>query len=592
MSGNHRNAGKVNMKLLQFIRDVGTFLNKAFRMAKPYWQSEHKVEAWRNLSGFSVIEVVQVYILVEMSYALANFMDVLDARDFSDIWVKCGIWFGFVMLYLALNYIQTHFRYMLMIGWRQFLTKRYFDQYMQPTIYHQMELKDYDVDNPDQRLSMDMYNFTFQTLESGVGFVSQTIKAVAFGFVLWDVSSSLEFTFQGIDVVIPGYMFWAALMYAAVVIFATHKVGKPLIKLNFERQKVEADFRYQLVRIRENGEGIALLEGENAERKAVWQRFDSIKENWIDLLVYRKRLIIVNETLSNLSSIFPYLVAMPAFMAGSIALGGLLQLRMAFLRVETALTWIASAYEQVAEWKASTDRILTLEKGLQAAKLERKDCKLHVALNDKNELLVDDLSIDLPNGDKLTQNLNLTLRHGQNMVVTGTSGSGKSTLFRAISGLWVWGKGSVYTPEKNIMFLPQRPYLPIGTLRDVLLYPSQSATVSDVRLKRLMDLCLLSKFTERLNENTDWGKILSGGEQQRVSFVRALLMQPSWLFLDEATAALDPSTEAKIYGLLSSELPDTTIVSIAHRETLKKYHSHELHINSKDQSYRFAPIGG
>lgn len=578
------------MTNLDFWRGISTFLKRTYAMASPYWKSEHKGEAWKNLSGFGIIEIIQIYVLVEISYSLADFMDVLDARNFDDVLYTGAIWFSWVMAYVAFGYFQTHFRYHLMIGWRQFLTGKYLNEYLKPTLYHQIGLKDYDVDNPEQRIAIDIYDFTFNTLEVVVRFVSETIRAIVFGVVLWQVSGDLEFSIGDVELSIPGYMFWAALFYSAVVIYATHKVGKQLIPLNFKRQRAEADFRYDLVRLRENAESIALLHGELSEKKSLSAKFKYIRENWLDLLKYKKRLIIVQDTLSNLSSLFPYIAAMPAFVAGTIALGGFLQLRMSFLRVEVALTWIANSYEAVAQWKASVDRLLSLESALKTAEIERADKKLYIEKGSTDELKVEGMKLVLPNGDLLNKDISFNLKAGEHLVVTGSSGSGKSTLFRAISGLWVWGKGVVHTPNTDILFLPQKPYLPIGSMKEVLLYPNVNDGISEARLKRVMELCSLDKFVDRLEESSDWSKVLSGGEQQRVSFVRALIAEPSWLFLDESTSALDPKTEASIYHAIKRELPDTTIISIAHRESLKQYHRLELRLDVESQSSTLSPI--
>ena len=568
------------LPMFQALKNVKEYLVRTYYVAKPYWTSpEYKKVAWALLLTMLAIEGVQLYLVSSLSYANRDFMDVLDNREFEKFWSVFWFWIGLFGVMLISYLAQMHVKYHLIISWREFLTNRYQARYINNGIFNQMGLKDYNVDNPDQRISQDTYNIANETIELGISLLSNVGHLVVFSFILWEVSGALEFDAMGVDFYIPGYMFWVALVYAILAIWLTHKFGKQLMPLNFERQHKEANFRFHLVRLRENAESVSLLGGEATERKQLKQEFGDIKSNWIELLKYKKRLLALNMGMGQLSQIFPYLVAMPALIAGNIAIGGLMQLRGAFMSVEASMTWFATRYEVIAEWKSSVDRIILLEEGIKAAENDSKDRRLIVEKNNANEIQAEKVSIALPTGELLAENVDFVLKPGNNVVITGTSGSGKSTLFRALSGLWLWGSGVIKQPNSKTMFIPQKSYLPKGTLREVLLYPSDGNNVSDVRLKRCMEICMLSKFIDKLDVDDDWSKVLSGGEQQRISFVRALLAEPAWLFLDESTSALDPKTEAEIYKALKRELPNTTIVSIAHRESLKQYHSVELRLD-------------
>jgi len=577
------------LPLFKALKAAKEYIVLTYGVAKPYWTSEHKKTAWGLLLGVLALQSINLYLSGQVSYATKDLMDALDNKEFDAFWDILFYWSGLFMLILTLYMGHIHLQNVLIINWREFLTNRYQNRYFKDGLFNQMGLKDYDVDNPDQRISQDMHNIAEETLELVLSIYGTLGTLGLFGYILWDVSGAIQFTLFDVDFNIPGYMLWVAVLYASLSIYLTHKIGKPMMFLNFERQRVEADFRFHLIRLRENSESVSLLKGEDGERHKLKQEFAYIRGNWLELLKYKKRLFALNMGMGQFSNIFPYIAAMPAMIAGNIALGGLLQIRQAFATVEGSLSWFANRYQFIAQWKASVDRVILLEKGIVEAESDKKRSQLLVSSNGDNKVNIENLTVKLPTGDVLTENLNVNFTPGKNVVITGASGSGKSTLFRAISGLWIWGKGVVNNP-KDIMFLPQKPYLPQTSLREVLAYPHEEHEFSDVRLKRVMDLCLLSKLTDKLDDVEDWAKILSGGEQQRVSFVRALLDQPNWLFLDESTSALDPETEATIYRVLKSELPDTTLISIAHRESLRQYHDNELKLDPITKSFEFKAI--
>lgn len=558
---------------------------------KPYWQSDQKRTAWIFLLSVLAIEGIILFLGTRMSFAYAAMFDTFDKRAADDAVRAVLVWVGYLTGMIFAAIWQVHVQFKLIIHWRRFLTERYLTGYLRDNLYNQLELGGYKMDNPDQRISMDMLNIAQETLELGLQFLSAFGRLVVFSVILWTVSGSLEFTVFGVNVVIPGYMFWIAIIYAVVGTWLAHRIAHPMTRLNFQKQAVEADFRYQLVRLRENAESIALLGGEAKEHNALDEKFSAIWDNWMVLLKYRRRLVGYNMGLGQLAMLTPYLIAIPALMAGTVALGGFMQLSQAFGVVQGSLTWFASSYEKLAIWKSSVDRVLTFDDALAEASVEQMRSNIARDASEQKDFACEGLTLTLPNGDPLLENSNLTFEPGKNVLISGPSGCGKSTLFRLLSGLWIWGRGEVRTPQGRIMFLPQKPYLPIASLRDVLTYPNKADSAMRLEeLHKVMRLCRLEKFIDRLDETADWSRILSGGEQQRVSLARAFLTKPDWLFLDEATAAMDPDTEAKIYRALKAELPDTTIVSIAHRESLRKHHDVEMRLEPQTRSISSVPL--
>ena len=364
-----------------------------------------------------------------------------------------------------------------------------------------------------------------------------------------------------------------------------------MVGLENERQGVEADFRFQLVRIRENAESIALVDGERREVRSLANLFDAVWSNFRNLVRYRRNLRGVQGLVTRLDGYLPIIAGLPGYLAGTMTIGGLMQMQQAFRRISGGLEWFAKFYQPLALWKASVDRVLLLKATLEEARSERIDSEFEITRGGGLDLNVADLDIRLPDGRELISGAAVTFEKGRNTLVAGPSGSGKSTLFRALSGLWVWGKGQISYPADSMMFIPQKPYLPIASLRESICYPALPEQYGDDQIIATMERCALDQFTSRLDEIANWSRILSGGEQQRVAIARALLAKPAWLLLDEATSALDPETEATLYEALGEELPDTTLISIAHRESLRRYHDQQVTLDPEARVLALTPIG-
>jgi putative ATP-binding cassette transporter len=450
--------------------------------------------------------------------------------------------------------------------------------------YYRIALTDRETDNPDQRIAEDIRLFVDNTLVLGLGLLNSVVTLFSFIFVLWSLSGPLEV----FGISIPGYMVWVAILYSVLGTWLAHLIGRPLIRLNFLQQRVEADFRYALMRVREHVEGVALYRGEADEQRGLVQRFRALMENWWAIMVATKRLTFFTAGFTQLASIFPIVVAAPGYFAGRIPLGGLIQTSSAFGQVQGALSWFVDNYRDVTEWRATVERLTGFTRAIALARAAEGG--VQPAAPDGAGISLRGTTIALPDGRTLIRDASLRLDPGESVLLTGASGSGKSTLFRALAGIWPFGKGELRIPDgARTLFLPQRPYLPTGTLRRAVAYPLDAASVPDAEIRAALEAVGLPHLAARLDEEDAWDRTLSGGEQQRVAAARALLVKPDFLFLDEATASLDPEGEAALYALLKERLPATAIFSIAHRESVARFHDRGLRLEGA--GLRAAPVG-
>ena len=568
-------------KLIDFLR--------AFRvLAAPYWSSEEKWRARGLLAVVVALSLAQVGLLVALNSWYQKFYDALQNLDQDAFW-RLIFWFaGLAATYIAVLVYKVYWRQMLEIRWRRWLTDRYVGDWMSERSYYRLPLYETGTDNPDQRVSEDLKLFVGGTLELSLGLLSQIVTLCSFVGILWTVSGS--WAVPHTSLVIPGYMVWAALAYAIVGTWVTHLVGRPLVRLNFMQQRFEANFRFGLVRVRENAEGIALYGGEADESRRLRDLFQSVWQNWWEIMRRQKKLGALTASYDQAATLFPFFVAAPRFFAKEIQLGGLMQISNAFGRVQDALSWFISAYASLAEWKATVDRLVSFRQALVFVRAEGGRAGLEIRSNGLDAVALRDVTLALPSGAALLREVDTKLEQGERVLVSGPSGSGKSTLFRAIAGLWPFGSGRIERPDTaQCLFLPQKPYLPIGTLRGALSYPAAEGAYADDAIRARLEQCRLGHLVGRLDEVDHWEQRLSPGEQQRVAFVRALLHQPAWLFMDEASSALDSDMEGQLYALLERELPKTTWVSIAHRAAIEKFHRRRLAIRG-DGRLESAPL--
>ncbi|MDD3311872.1 ABC transporter ATP-binding protein/permease [Pseudodesulfovibrio sp.] len=553
------------------------FLRDTWRLAKPYWFSEDR---WRGRGLLFVIVSMSlglVYINVLLNKWNNAFYDTLQNRDWPGFVHQLGVFCILAFVYIAVAVYQLYLQQMLQIRWRRWLTERYLERWLGGRAYYMLQMHGGETDNPDQRIADDIDGFVSQTLSLTLGFLESAVTLVSFVGILWGLSGAISFSLAGVGVTVPGYMVWIALVYAAVGSWLTMRVGRPLIGLNFAQQRYEADFRFSLVRFRENVEGVALYGGEKDEAKIFGSRFAHVVDNWWAIMKRRKRLAWLTNGYAQVAIIFPILAAAPRYFSGAMQLGGLMQTASAFGQVQGALSWFVDAYTELASWRATVERLTGFTRDIEAAHRVRAGEGPARGENGDNALRVENLSLDLPDGAPLLRGVNLDLRPGERLLVSGPSGAGKSTLFRAIAGLWPYGGGSILLPSGGrTLFLPQKPYLPVGDLRTVLGYPAPPGGFSDDELRAALADCGLARLADRLDDASYWAQRLSPGEQQRLAFARMLLQKPDWLFMDESTSALDEAGEAELYALLRERLPDTAVISVGHRSSLMPFHERRI----------------
>jgi putative ATP-binding cassette transporter len=553
---------------INFIRDLWALLH-------PYWRSEERWSAWLLLIANIVLTLAMVYMTVLFNQWYNLFYNTLQDKAQAEFFRQIGRFCVLATIYIVIAVYRIYLNQMLQIRWRRWLTDRYLKDWLANRNYYRMQLKADGTDNPDQRISEDFRLFVDESLSLGLGFLNAAVTLGSFVGILWSISGPLEIPFGGATYIIYGYMVWVAIIYAIIGTWLTHKIGKPLIPLNFNQQKYEADFRFNLVRFRENTEGVALYRGEEDELRGFRSRFTSVVDNWWAIMKRQKLLTFFTVGYNQAAVVFPFVVGAPRFFSGAIQLGGLVQISNAFGQVQGALSWFIGAYTDFASWKATVDRLTGFRKAIFLTQEESRAGAGPAVVSD---LSIDDLELrnvqlGLPTGRMLVSGINAHIEPGDRVLIKGPSGSGKSTLFRAIAGIWPFGAGQVRQPRSfQALFLPQRPYFPIGTLRQAVSYPASAETFSDAQLRDALTAAGLPGFGGRLDEQHNWAQQLSGGEQQRVAIARALLHKPAWLFLDEATSALDEPSQESVYKLLTERLNDATIISIAHRSALTDFH--------------------
>ena len=569
------------------------------RIADPFFEAQAPVTArqWPFpafrirlgvLAAWMVVALVlinqaQVGIEVRLSFFSRDWFNAIQNKDQPEFWKQLFFvflpWAAVFVASAVIEYVMTS---MLVLRWRQFLSERYVSHWLDNSVHYRMSLIGNNADNPDQRIQEDVNSFIYGG-GSNTGIYGYSILLVAtitslvsFSIVLWGLSAN--FTLPGTDIAVPGFLFWVALLYAAFGTLVTHLIGRSLAKLYYAQQRFEADFRFSLARLREYAEQVALLRGERTERSGIMARFGFIYDNYLRIVDRRKKLTIFTASYSQISQFIPYIVAAPFYFAGKITLGTMTQTARAFSSVQGSLTFFITYYTSLADFKAVLDRLTSFDDAIANARaVGATSPHIESSASPSKALGLGQLTLNVPDGRRILTSAGLEFQPGQATLLVGPSGSGKSTLFRAIAGIWPYGSGSIRIPAgASVMLLPQRPYIPMGSLRDAVTYPGAVATYADADIRAALIAARLPDLADRIDADENWPQRLSGGEQQRLAIARALLAKPDWLFLDEATAALDEPTEAEIYRLLAEKLPGTTVVSIGHRSTLAAFHQRRI----------------
>ncbi|WDZ96170.1 ABC transporter ATP-binding protein/permease [Herbaspirillum sp. WKF16] len=544
-----------------------------WRLIKPFWTSDQKWRAFALLGAILALNLGMVYINVRLNSWNRDMYNVLQSRDYPQFKSLLLQFSGLAFVFVAVAIYSVYLKQALQIRWRYWMSERYMQRWLAHRAYYRIEQGQQGrlSDNPDQRIAEDLHALTSDTLTLVLGFISSSVTLFSFVHILWAVSGPLSFPALGRDWNIPGYMVWFVIAYALVGSGIVWRIGRPLVGLSFNQERFEANYRFGLIRVREHAEAVALYRGEAQERAQLGARLDDIRDNWWDIMRLTKKLNVAVNFYGQFAIIFPMLVSAPRYFSGAITLGVLMQISDAFGQVQDALSWFINAFTTLAGWKASVNRLAGFNADIErAAGLART---IEVERHAGSALVIEGLQLSLPEGPLLLRGLDARVESGEHVLISGPSGCGKSTLIRAVADIWPYGRGRIGLPtDAAAMFLPQRSYLPIGTLRAALSYPAAEGAFEDAVIVRYLGLCRLPHLAGRLDQAANWSQALSPGEQQRLAFVRVFLNRPQWLFLDEASSAMDGDAEEALYTALPRELPGVTVISIAHRETLARFH--------------------
>ena len=566
------------------------FARALWHLLRIYWTSPDAKKGGLLLALAIGLELGTVYGNVLLSDAFRRAGDALVAKTMPDFASATALVLGFTVVVLLASTFRIYFRQLLEIRWRRSVTAYYVERWIGPESYLQAEMHRGEMDNPDQRIAEDIRDFVASALGLSLSLLAAVVTLVSFGGILWQLSGHWPLAIGNVQLHIPGFMLWVAVLYALLAMWITHLVGRCLVPINFDKLRYEADFRYGLVRFRDNVEAVALSRGQTEEQRSTLGRFGNVVDNWRQLIRAQRNLMLFTTGAGQINALVPLLVAAPAYFAGLLSFGAVAQARMAYGQVSGSLTWFVNAYQEIARWRASIERLCTFGETMQATHGEFvRGEKIRIATGEDRRLRLVDLRLRLPDGRVVLDRVNAAVAPGDRVAVVGPSGVGKTTLIRAIAGIWPFGSGRIELPPgADLLIVPQRPYLPIGSLRAVLSYPAAAGTFADARIVKALRLLDLDHLAARLDSMEPWEQELSAHEQQRLSLVRVLLHEPGWLLLDEATSGLDEAMEQSVYDLLAEQLPQTAVISVAHRPTVARYHQRSWTLARKDGRVTFA----
>lgn len=562
------------------------FIVGLFHLITPYWNSEEKKSARLYLAAIITLTIAAVYMTLLLNEWFNSFYSALQNYDSDAVYRGLLRFTGLAFAHIAFAVYSYYLQQRLALRWRKWMTKNYLAKWTGQQMYYRLEMfSQGTADNPDQRISEDINLFTARTLSFMSGLLRSATTIVCFIFVLWNLSEILSFSAAGQEFHIYGYLVWTALAYSVLGTWITHKVGHRLVSLNYLQQKLEADFRFSMVRLRETAESVAFYNGAAKEEAFLSNRFMTLLRNTLFIIKKQKQLSWLTNSYAQIAIIFPFVVAVPRYLSQNISLGGLMQIANCFGKVQDAMSYFVDVYASLAEWQSCAERLLSFDKHIAAIEKETEEKSGSLVREETpDRLRLTDVTISVPAMDEnkrtreIISSAACTIRSGEHVILKGPSGSGKSTLLRTLAGFWPYVKGHISMPAPSeMMFIPQKPYIPMGTSAEAASYPLETADKEI--LSTLLVECGLSHLMEKPDTEADWSHILSLGEQQKLAFVRVFLRKPKWVFLDEATSAMDEETEEKMYRLLTA-LPGTTVISIGHRSTLDKWHDRVLRIEN------------
>ena len=584
------------------------FWKKTWRLVWPYFSSREWKSAWALLIVVIALSLATVYLAVQFNSWRREFYNMLNGKDLHDVPVAIGSmtlfttnYFLYLMgkfTFLALIYIVVgvyalYLRQILQLRWRKWVTKHLVDRWLANRAYYRLQLQNYGSENPEQRIESDVEAFTRQSMVLSIDLITTIVNLVSFSVILWGISGVVSLSLGTFTTTVSGYMFWVALAYALVGSGLTYWIARQLVPVNFDRERLNADFRFRMMRVRENAESIALYAGESREADGLEVSFQRVWSNYWRYMILIKRLNWFQSFYGQLAVVFPYLVAAPRYFSGAIDVGTVFQVAGAFGQVQDSLSWFISSFDTLAAWKATTNRLDTFVEAIERVEADGRRQTLSIETQDAPAVNLSVSDIAVPPGRTLMHNVQIEVARGDKVLISGPSGSGKTTLFRVLAGLWPFAKGKLRVPKgARVLFLSQKPYLPLGTLRAAVAFPSEPGAFTDDQIKAALTDVQLPRLVDHLDDDQNWSMTLSVGEQQRVAIARALLNKPDWLFMDEATSALDEENEKHVYDLVSRRLAQSAVVSIAHRPSVATYHRRRLAIvpeRQQVQSVSLAP---
>ncbi len=552
-----------------------------WQLIKAFWQSDQRLMAY----GFFITVLIMTMVMVALDVALTDwynyFYNALQEYDVRAVIDLLWIFVFIATLSIVISVYRFYLQQYLGLRWRRWLTEQFIKRWLANRSYYYLETFDKQTDNPDQRIQEDIGSLVSYSLDLVIGLVSAVTSIFSFIFILWQLSGVITLPLGELGTWhIPGYLVWVGIIYAVLGTLFTVKIGRSLVPLNFEQQRREANFRYAAVDLRLHAENVALYHGEGHQGSVLKGMLYRVLDNWYLIILRQKLLLWYTSGYNQISVLVPLVVALPNYFNKVFELGGLIQTLAAFQRIQDSLSFIVNSYTRIAEWQAITQRLVTfLNHMYQLEQEAMKQNQFAYSMQPQDKIIAKNVTLFTPQKETLLTNINQEFIHGQNYLLKGISGIGKSTFVRALAGIWPFGSGEIDLPEqKNIMFLPQRSYMPIGTLQEALMFPNNMSLLPDQELKKLLNECGLHNLIDQLHETKTWSENLSPGELQRIAFARILIHKPDWVFLDETTSSLDVESEKKLYDLLKTKLPNCSIISVGHRPSLAGYHDREINM--------------
>lgn len=554
-----------------------------WRISHDYFRGAGCVKPLFALAIIIFLTLFSVRLNILFSFWYNGFYSAMQSLDAPAFWRFLMIFSILASVHVARALISFFIQQAFLIRWREWLTVRMTDGWLSHQAYYRMRFTPNSADNPDQRIQQDIEGFTQRSLSLSMGLLDAVVSLISFSIILWNLSGSIELFGQ----TIPRAMIFMVYLYVIIATIFALKIGRPLIQLNFLSERLNANFRYALIRLREYGESIAFYGGEKIERRHLMSRFGEVIHNMWAIVSRSLKFQGFNLTVSQAAVVFPFIVQAPRLLSKQITLGDVMQTAQSFGQVENALSFLRSSYDDFTAYRAVLSRLTGFMESVDQTEKLTGPALQHTS---KTALTVSHLYVKKPDQQVLVSNLTLSLSPASALLIRGHSGIGKTTLLRAIAGLWPYADGAIQRPAEPLcLFLPQKPYLPLGSLRTCLHYPASPASNHDERSATILQDCQLGHLVKHLDEEADWTQRLSLGEQQRLAIGRVLANRPSVIFLDEASSAMDEGLEYAMYQLLRQSLPDAILVSVGHRSTLRDFHQQELELLDEGQ-WRMNPI--